>query len=208
MQENNQIESSVIIPCPDNILEEMKSLCNYWDNLYCFNNNTKNIVQNEFPFTLIRNNGILFTSNNNPQELKSDETLLLNKAIKRIGKTEDIDYVKALSVAVKVAHHEKSDKIKLYHGFIKKEMDNFSSEISFLTINDKVIDFANDIRGVIPFGYDYYGINIPKEILYNNVIMKGFGLSVDLPNYEYKPIPNTIFMKTYLDLKKYYGQKK
>lgn len=202
MQDNNH---TTHIPYPSCILEDMKSYCAYWDNLYRFNKNTKDIVKDDFPFTLIRNNGIIFTSSDS-KELKSDENLLLNKAIKRIGKIEDADYTKALSIAVKVSHHEKSEKIKLYHGFIKKESENFSSEISFLTINDKVIDFSNDIRGVIPFGHDYYGIHIPKDILHKTIINNGFSLTVDLPNYEYKPVPNTIFMKAYKDLKKHYGQ--
>ncbi len=186
-------------------LDKMKSYCKYWENMYGFYGKTKEIVGSKFPFKMIEDNGILFTSENS-SELKSDENLLINKAIKRIGNTIEFDYVKTFSTATKVVFSEKSEKVKLFHGLIRKEESHSHFELTWIVINDKVIDFRNNVRGVIPEGYTYYGIEIPKNILRETIINTSFAIEVELPDFEYKPNPTTIFMKCLPKLLKFYGQ--
>lgn len=188
-----------------NLIEKMQSHCRYWENMYGFYGKTKELVGSKFPFKMIEDCGVLFTSENST-ELKSDENLILNKAIKRIGKIDDVDYIKTFSIAVKVAFSEKSDKVKLFHGLIYNEESHSNFELTWLVINDKVIDFKNNIRGNIPEGYTYFGIEIPKKILHETILSGGFGIQVELPDFEYKPNPSTIFMKCLPKLLKFYGQ--
>lgn len=188
-------------------IDKMKSNCKYWDNMYGFYGKTKQLVGNKFPFKIIEDYGILFTSENSI-ELKSDENLLINKVIKRIGGISELDYVKTYSTATKVAFSEKSEKVKLFHGLIYKEETNSNFELTWITINDKVIDFRNDIRGIIPEGYTYFGIEIPKKILQETILNFGTNIEVELPDFEYKPNPTTIFMKCFPKLLKFYNQKK
>jgi hypothetical protein len=173
--------------------------------LYSFYDKTKHIIGTSYPFKLIQENGTLFTSDNS-SELKSDETLLLNKAIKRIGQVDEADYLLALSTPVKVAFFEKNEKIKLFHGLIYKESNNADTELTWLVINGRVIDLANNIRGVIPKGFLYFGIEIPKEVLNNAILKNGMSVQIDKPNYEYKPNATTILMKSLNELIKFYGQ--
>lgn len=186
-------------------IEKMQSHCKYWENMYGFYGKTKEIVGSKFPFEIIKDKGILFNSENS-SELKSDENLLINKAIKRIGNIEDINYIKTFSTAVKVAFSEKNEKVKLFHGLIYNEESHSNFELTWIVINGKVIDFRNNIRGVIPEEYTYLGIEIPNKILHETILKTGFGVQVELPDFEYKPNPTTIFMKCLPKLLKFYGQ--
>lgn len=186
-------------------LEQMKFHCQHWEGLYSFYDKTKHIIGTSYPFKLIQENGILFNSENS-SELKSDETLLLNKAIKRIGKMDEANFLLALSTSVKVAFFEKSEKIQLFHGLIYKESNNADTELTWLVINGRVIDFSNNIRGIIPKGFIYFGIEIPKEVLNKAILNNGMSVQVDRPHYEYKPNATTILMKSLNELIKFYGQ--
>jgi hypothetical protein len=186
-------------------LEQMKFHCQHWEGLYNFSDKTRHIVCNSYPFALIQEHGVLFNEDTST-ELKSDEKLLINKAIKRIGKIDEVDYMLTISTPVRVAFCENSDKLKLFHGLIYKEDKQSHTELTWLVINGRVIDLANNIMGLIPKGYIYYGIEIPKEILNKAILKNGMSVHVDKPNYEYKPNATTILMKSLDELTKFYGQ--
>jgi len=187
----------------------IKDRCDYWDGLYTFNQKTKNLISSTLPFDLIYKNGTMFSTEGS-SELKSDEEQLLKKAIKRIGEYKDTDYNLRWFVPVKTFFHEKSDKIKLYHGLVcKKYLYNSSStELTWITINGKVIDMSNEggfLKGSIPDTHIYYGIEIPREIAKDAIFEYGFGLEIDTENYLYMPNATTIFMKSLKNLIKHYG---
>jgi len=185
-------------------LEQMKFHCEHWEGIYSFSNKTKHLVGNTYPFKLISDNGVLFNSYNS-SALKSDEQLLLNKAIKRIGKVEDVDYMNTFSTPVKVAFHENNTKLQLFHGIIYKEETQSNTELTWLVINGRVIDLVNKVRGLIPKGYIYYGIEIPKDILKKAVLKNGLSIDIDKENFEYKANPSTILMKSLDEIIKIYG---
>lgn len=194
----------------DSNLHLIKDRCDYWDGLYTFNEKTKNVLFNTLPFDLIYKNGTMFSSEGS-SELKSDEEQLLKKAVNRIGEYKDMDYNLRWFVPVKTFFHEKSEKIKLYHGLVYKKDKSFlssSTELTWITINGKVIDMTNEggfLKGSIPDTHIYYGIEIPREIAKDAIFEKGFGLEIDTQKYLFMPNATTIFMKSLKNLIKHYG---
>jgi hypothetical protein len=186
-------------------LEQMKFHCQHWEGLYSFYDKTKHIIGTSYPFKLIQEHGTLFTSETS-SELKSDENLLVNKAIKRIGKFEEVDYMLTFNIPVRIAFCDNNDKIKLFHGIIYKESEDSNTELTWLVVNGNVIDLANKIRGVIPKGFIYFGIEIPKDILKKAIINHGLSIEVDKVNFQYKPNATTILIKSLNELIKFYGQ--
>jgi len=59
--------------------------------------------------------------------------------------------------------------------------------------------------GLIPKGYIYFGIEIPKQIINTAILSKGFSVDVDKENFEYKANHTTILIKSLDELIKFYG---
>ena len=193
-------------------LELMQYHCNNFNIMYLNCKQSQDIIGIDLPFDLIKKYGRLFTCEQSAV-LKSDEQQLLKKAIKRINcfdanKYESaihLEYELRLSVPTKVFHSEKSDKLKLYHG-LKFNNVSDASELTWITINDKVIDFSN---GSLNFGRItndvYYGTEIPRTIVKETILKSG--LSVDFKSPNSQPNYTTIFIKSYNELKSYYENK-
>jgi hypothetical protein len=185
----------------------IKDRCDYLDGLYTFNQKTKNLISSTLPFDLIYKNGTMFSTEGS-SELKSDEEQLLKKAVNRIGEFKDTDYNLRWFIPVKTFFHEKSDKIKLYHGLVYRKDLSSSTELTWITINGKVIDMSNEggfLKGSIPDTHIYYGIEIPREIAKDAIFEYGFGLEIDPQKYLFMPNATTIFMKSLKNLIKHYG---
>ena len=186
-------------------LEFMKFQCKHWEGLYGFNERTKNVIGVHYPFMLLNKHGIIFNKFNS-NELKDDEKLLIKKAIKRINIPieKTTNFILRFLSSVRIVHSERSKKLKLFHGLFYDRNNDSCTELTFTVINNKVCDVFNNIFGLVPENYIYFGIEIPKDILKKAIINKGLSVEVDNPNYELKPNSTTIFIKALDDLVKYY----
>jgi hypothetical protein len=181
----------------------MKFHCKTWDGLYSFSNSTKHVIGNHYPFRLLDEFGVLFTASTS-NALKSDEELFFKKAISRINDKSELSYVIRFVKPVKVVYGEKNEKLKLFHGLFYNDKIDLCTELTFMVLNGKIYDMLNNVVGLIPEGFVYFGIEIPKEILRKAIVNKSILVSVDMPNYEYKPCATTIFIKSLDDLVRYY----
>lgn len=209
-------------------LESMQYHCDTWNIMYLNDKPSQDIIGIDLPFDVIKKYGKLFTSEQSA-ELKSDEELLLKKAITRIGDFKSYIDSKSenesenentksqelrLSVPTKVFHYEKSDKLKLYHGLVKYSFTMGTHELTWITINDKVIDFHNyngtNNNGNIEKGTLYYGVEIPREITKEVIMNSGISVEIKHPKViasELIPNHTTILIKSYNKLKDYYANR-
>lgn len=186
--------------------DKIKQECNRWEGLYGFSPQTKNVINSHYPFMLLQNFGSLFNASNS-KELKSNEALFIKKAIKRINDDKDEEFLKRFLLPVKIAFNEKDLKLKLFHGLIYDRNLSTSTELTWLVIGNKVCDILNNVFGLIPENLIYFGIEIPKDILNDTIRSIGISVTIDNPNYEIKPNPTTIFIKSLDSLMKYYYEK-
>lgn len=181
--------------------------CHTWNIMYSNCNKSKEIIGDNLPFDLIKQHGRIFCSEHSSAPLKSDELQLLKKAIKRIGNYDkEIGAKQRFITPTKIFHHEKSDKFKLWHGLVIKD-NLFPTELTWITINNKIVDLSDSItqvKGVIPHGYIYCGIEIPKEVA-RKIIGQGLSLGEIHPNWSLQTNPTTIFIQSFNELKKYYN---
>lgn len=188
-------------------IERMIYHCNTWNIMYSNCEKSQSIINNVAPFDLIKEHGNVFSSENLSESLKSDEIQLLKKAIKRIGNYDkEIGAKQRFITPTKIFHHEKSDKFKLWHGLVVKE-NLFPTELTWITINGKLVDLSDSItqvKGVIPYGYIYCGIEIPREVARKTMEI-GLSLGEIHPNWSLQTNPKTIFIQSFNDLKQHYN---
>lgn len=180
----------------------------WWDSLYRNDINSKDVIGDTYPFSFLYGFGTQFDSKlNDVSKLKTDEELMLKKASKRVNKNSLEDYTLRWDYPAIVFLYEKSNKFKLWHGLFKRTDYYLPIELTWITINDKVIDFVNDVKGIIPDDFAYYGIEIPKEVA-REALIKGWKPPIptqEYPIYTLKPHTDTIFIKSFNNLSKFYG---
>ena len=106
-----------------------------------------------------------------------------------------------------IFYHEKSDKLKLYHGIVETKHNSIYSELTWITINHKLINFnhTNKSWGIITDNYIYYGIEIPRDIVKETAMKEGLSVETKDPHYSFEPNATTIFIKSYKRLQQYYN---